>query len=281
MVVFRDTSTSATNGLVATVPLRRPSARRTIVGPECDRVYVVGDTLSCLYTEPGVATTFHGEVRDREGHVVSSWPVAGLPSRTRVSPSGRLVSETSFVTGHEYEQEAFSTSTEILRRNGAGYGNLERFTLLHNGKQVTARDRNIWGVTFADDNRFYATAAWSGTAWLVRGDLAARTLTALRRNAECPSLSPDGHRIAYKKRVPASSDHWSLAVLDLRTGHETVLGETRSVDDQAEWSSAHTVLYGLPRAHQPGVSDVWALGTAAGEAPRLLVPNAWSPSVLR
>lgn len=35
----------------------------------------------------------------------------------------------------------------------------------------------------------------------MRGDVTARTLTTVHRNVECPSLSPDGTRVAYKKRV--------------------------------------------------------------------------------
>jgi Tol biopolymer transport system component len=53
----------------------------------------------------------------------------------------------------------------------------------------------------------------------VRGDLAARTLTSVHPDAECPSLSPDGLRVAYKKNVATGSvSHWAIAVLDLRSG---------------------------------------------------------------
>ena len=57
-------------------------------------------------------------------------------------------------------------------------------------------------MTFArDHNTFYATLASGGDTYLVRGDLRERTMVTLRRNAECPSLSPDGTRVVYKKRV--------------------------------------------------------------------------------
>ena len=140
------------------------------------------------------------------------------------------------MTGHTYMQVGFSTATVIRGSDGKSYGNLEKFRLVVDGRTITASDRNIWGVTFAeDDDTFYATAASGGKTWLVRGDLSARTLTSVHQNAECPSLSPDGSLVAYKKRVPVGGKHWSLAVLDLASGRETVLGETSSVDDQVEW----------------------------------------------
>ena len=37
----------------------------------------------------------------------------GIPSRTRLSPDGSLVSTTTFVSGHSYMQVGFSTATEI------------------------------------------------------------------------------------------------------------------------------------------------------------------------
>jgi Tol biopolymer transport system component len=57
-----------------------------------------------------------------------------------------------------------------------------------------------------------------------------------RENVECPSLSPDGTRIAIKKRVDNVPGNWRLAVLDLSTLQDTLLNdETRSVDDQGSW----------------------------------------------
>ena len=281
-VVFRNSDQGASNGLVSTVPLDDLSGRRTVLGPGCDRVYATAEETVCLHTRRGVATTFEGQLFDAAGHEELHWPLPGIPSRTRVSPSGRLVSDTSFVTGHTYMQVGFSTATVIRGVDGKSYGNLEKFRLVVDGRTVTASDRNIWGVTFAeDDDTFYATAASGGKTWLVQGDLSERTLTSVHQNAECPSLSPDGTKVAYKKRVPVGGKHWSLAVLDLASGRETVLGETHSVDDQVEWLDASTLLYGLPRPAETGASDVWAIGIAAGDTPRRVIKNAWSPAVVR
>src|SRR5699024_7106563 len=131
------------------------------------------------------------------------------------------------------------------------------------GEQVAPRDRNVWGVTFADDTTFYATVGTGGETYLVRGDLDARTLTSVADHVECPALSPDGTRIAFKQ---ASERHgvtwWTPAVLDLTSGERTVLDdETRNVDDQIAWLDAHTLLYGLARDDEAGVTDVWSLRT--------------------
>ena len=47
-------------------------------------------------------------------------------------------------------------------------------------------------------------------------------MTTIHSDAECPSLSPDGTRVAYKKRLSRLGP-WDLVVLDLATGIETPL----------------------------------------------------------
>ncbi len=47
----------------------------------------------------------------------------------------------------------------------------------------------------------------------------------LRTGVECPSLSPDGTRLAFKKRIAEPSE-WRLAVLDLATLQDTLLNES-------------------------------------------------------
>jgi hypothetical protein len=283
-IVFRNTAIGSSYGVVATVPLSDPEAPRALSDVPCDRVDATRTVLSCLRVQRGVVTSYQWldlapDLSQRDVH-----PLRGLPSRTRLSADGRLEASTSFVAGHSYMTTGFSTATEIREVGGRSFGNLERFSLSIDGHRVTARDRNIWGVTFAsDDHTFYATAATGGTTYLVRGDLSTRTLTAVRAGPECPSLSPDGTRVAYKlARSQRGPRHWDLAVLDLRTGRQRVLrSETHSVDDQVEWLDDSTLLYGLPRADQAGVSDVWALAADGSGGPRRLLSQAWSPAVVR
>jgi len=281
-ILFRHTGTDRSFGLVAGVPLEDPGGERVISDVACDRVDAVGGIVSCLHTVRGVVTRY--ELRELDADLTEQHRVSlpGIPSRTRLSPGAGLVATTTFVSGHSYLQTGFSTATEIRDVGGEGHGNLERFTLVLDGEEVRPTDRNLWGVTFLDERTFYATAATGGRTYLVRGDLATRTLTGLRENAECPSLSPDGSRLAYKVDDAAAGTHWSFAVLDLATGTETLLrGEAAGVDDQAAWLDEDTILYGLPRTEEPGVTDVWALDTTATAEPRLLIEQAWSPAVVR
>lgn len=280
-IVFRHTGLDQEYGVVAEVPLDDPAGARAFTATSCDRVYATAAVTSCLVSERGVVTRYHLDELDADGTELQRSDLPGIPSRTRLSPDGSLVSTTVFVSGHSYMQVGFSTSTVIRQVGGRSFGDLEKFTLIINGKAVTPVDRNVWGVTFVDDTSFYATVGTGGKTYLVRGDLTARTLTSVHENAECPSVSPDRTKVAYKV-ANASGPHWSLAVLDLATGTQTVLaGEERSVDDQAEWLDDDTLLYGVPRPDQPGVSDVWSLDTRADAQPELLIPEAWSPAVVR
>ena len=69
---------------------------------------------------------------------------------------------------------------------------------------------------------------------------------------------------------------------DLATGDRTLLAKgPRGLDDQVEWLDDDTLLYGLPRADDPGVTDVWSVDTSADASPTLLIEQAWSPTVVR
>lgn len=285
-ILFRHTGRDADYGHVGAVALADPGGARALTDLSCDRVYAQARSVSCLTTERGVVSRFRAtdlatSTPGKAWREVDETDLPGLPSRTRLSPDGQLVSSTVFVNGDSYMVSGFSTRTAIRRIGGASYGDLEKFTLVVDGRRVAPVDRNIWGITFADDGRtFYATVATGGRTYLARGDLTERSLTTVADHVECPSLSPDGTRIAFKEADEAGT-RWTPAVLDLATGKRTVLaGEARSIDDQIEWLDDDTVLYGLAREGEP-VSDVWALDTSTTATPRVLVPEASSPAVLR
>jgi hypothetical protein len=186
---------------------------------------------------------------------------------------------TVFVTGHSYAQGAFSTATTIHdSATGESFGNLEEFTVIRDGEEYRAMDLNMWGVTFATDDQFYATVASGGTTWLAEGDLSERTLRTLRDGVECPSLSPDRTRIAYKSKTGAAS--WRLHVLDVNSGADVRLAETRSVDDQVAWLDDRTIMYGLPREGSAR-GDVWVVPADGSGSPQLLIPDAGSPSAVQ
>lgn len=281
-IVFRNTSIGSGYGHVASVPLGNPKGARAITPQACDRVYATKKYETCLRIDRGVPTTFSATLYDASGATIRTWPLPGVPSRTRISADSHLIAFTSFVTGSEYATVGFSTMTDIAAVSGKDYGDIANFALYINGRRDPGTDRNIWGVTFsADDNTFYATAAMHKHTYLVRGNLAARTLTEIHQTAECPSISPDGTRIAYKKNVgTGATTHWDIAVLNLATGTETILPEKRSIDDQVEWLNNSTLLYAVPRS-TPGDSDIWSIAADGGRAPSLFIPHAFSPAVIR
>ncbi len=282
-LVFRSTALGQNYGRVAVVPLSAPGGPRAFTSVSCERVYATAEDAICLSADRGLVTTYRAQLLDGRWAPTRDLPLTGLPSRARLSRDGSLVATTTFVFGDSYASPGqFSTRTLVTRTEGEVVGDLEKFKLVVDGKVIKAADKNLWGVTFADDDRFFATAASGEKTWLVEGSLAGRVVTALHRDVECPSLSPDRTRVAFKQHGDLPAGKWRLAVHDLRTGQETVLAETRSVDDQVEWLDDRTVLYGLAR-EAPGTAtaDIWQVPADGSGAPEVLVQDAWSPAVVR
>ncbi|MFC8677327.1 TolB family protein [Streptomyces griseorubiginosus] len=266
---------------IATVPADDPGGPRTASGVKCLRFHAAAGTGICLQAVHGaLEDTYRAVVLDSRLRVRHRFPAPGIPTRARVSPSGHLVAWTVFVSGDSYAGTNFSTRTAIVdTRTWTIDDNLETFRVIKDGRTHHAADTNIWGVTFADDDRFYATLATGGRTYLVRGDVRARTLTTLHGNVECPSLSPDGTRVAYKKRVKGASPDapWRLYVLDLRTMKETATAESRTIDDQALWSDDHTLVYALPGDYG---SDLWTVPADGTGTARRLMKSAVAPAYL-
>ncbi|WP_158881488.1 hypothetical protein [Amycolatopsis anabasis] len=266
---------------VETTRVERPDGPRGATGLRCQRVYRSAGTTVCLRLA-GPGPSYEAAVLAADGGARRTVALPGIPSRARISGSGQVVSWTSFVTGDSYSTPGgFSTRTGALDlRTGELAESLEHFTATLEGSAYRSADINYWGVTVAaDDRTFYATLASGGRTWLVRGDLAAKTVEGLRQNAECPSLSPDGTKVAYKKRLNRLGV-WQLAVYDLKTGEERVLPETTGIDDQAAWLDEHNLAYAATAGGQQKSSVFFV--PADGSAPaRMVIPNAASPVPVR
>ncbi|WP_156758089.1 TolB family protein [Actinokineospora pegani] len=251
------------------------SGHRVSGSLKCLRVYTAGGTTVCLRMSlPGAyeAAVFRG---DRE---VRSVPLPGTPSRARVSASGQVVSWTVFVTGDSYlAPGGFSTRTGVLDlRDGSLLETLEGFQTTIEGVPDDRVNENYWGVTVAsDDNTFYATLGSGNQTWLVKGDLRGRTMETVRAGAECPSLSPDEERVAYKKRGGRLGG-WQLFVLELGSGVERELPGSDGVDDQAAWIDGGTLAYAKVR--EGGYPTIYSSAADGGGGPRVLVEAASSPS---
>jgi dipeptidyl aminopeptidase/acylaminoacyl peptidase len=285
-LAFRNTDQRKGYGRVALTPLDAPD-ERFVTDVTCDRVDVVAGGGVCLAADRGFTTTYEARLLDAAlapGAVLS---LSGPPSRARMAPDGSFAAFTVFESGHSYASADFSTRTTLVdARTADPLDDLEKWEVLRDGAPFREADFNFWGVTFVPaGDRFYATLGTGGRIFLVEGDIAARQLRVLREGVECPSLSPDGRRLAFKsRRTEGGRLTWGLRVLDLSTGLETILdGETRSVDDQPAWLDDERVLYGLPEDRTPttGGGDVWVLEAQAGAAPHKLLEQAWSPTVVR
>jgi hypothetical protein len=268
---------------VVLAPLDAPDGARYATPLQCDRVYYAASRGLCLGAtadRAGVAS-YVARVFDEQFVPVKTLTLTGAPSRTRLSPDGRRAAFTVFDEGHSYADGVFSTRTTIID-TGAGtvIGDLESWNITRDGAPFSGRDFNFWGVTFAPDgNTFYATLRTRGSAYLIEGDVDARTGRVLMQGAECPSLSPDRARIAFKKRLGGSDGWWQLSLYDLSThGVRALSGDTQSVDDQVEWLDASNLIYFRP--NEDG-NIIWRLPADTGAAPQPFVREGFSPAVVR
>jgi hypothetical protein len=269
-------------GKVAFVAMDRLDGPWLVSEMACDRVYYQGGRGVCEAVEAALIPPYAYFMFDDHLVPTERKALAGIPSRARVSSNGRRAALTVFVTGHSYAQGGFSTATTIHdTATGRPLDNLEAYSVTRDGAVFNELDFNFWGVTFArDSNRFYATLRSGGVNYLVEGNVDQRSARVIHTGVECPSLSPDNRRLAFKKRVEGNATvGWQVAVLDLATMKETVLDwEQRSVDDQVDWLDDNHVVYHLPKT---GGADVWVLRTDAAEPPRVLISGGYSPSVIQ
>jgi hypothetical protein len=259
---------------VALARLESPSERK-MTPLVCERVYFAAERGLCLVPDHGpFKTAYSAKITGPDLEPRHEVELTGIPSRARISPDGRYGATTAFVSGHSYADSTFSTQTLLIdMERGEELANLEKdFTVTRNGKRIEKEDFNFWGVTFArKSDRFYATLRTGDKTYLLEGDVRARRARVLRENVECPSISPDNTRLAYKKRVGGG---WRLHVLTLDTMSDTALAETRSIDDQVEWLDDDRVLYGFS-------PDIWTVPADGSGSPRKFLSKALSPAVVR
>lgn len=281
-IIFRSLDPGPDYQRIGYVPVGAPRSHRRLASERCLRVAAAARGAVCLRASPSPTKPYDVVSLDDRLEEVADQSLSGIPSRARISSNGRRWATTVFVNGHSYSSIAFSTETRLHDRDDESSRNLESYAFMLDGARNDAVDRNVWGVTFATDpNTFYATVATAGKTYLVRGDVEARTLTAIRENAECPSLSPDQRTIVYKKLVsPSIRGVWRFHALDLASGREIPLGERRSVDDQVAWLDDRHVMYAIRgvRGGRPS-ADVWVAPIDGGR-PRLLMRGADSPTVV-
>ncbi|MBI1889823.1 MAG: PD40 domain-containing protein [Burkholderiales bacterium] len=234
--------------LVLFDPITKEVNSRRPTSLACDRVHLGRERIFCLGIpkKPGQAGPADFTVTDFSLHPLFAGNVPGgiTVSRARVSPDGAYAAGTMFVTGHSYGTDTFSTEAMIieLKQKKLSLPPLEYWDTRQDNARVSARDLNLWGITFHPKNpdEFYVTAAFGKKTYLAKGRIGARRIDIVKAGIECPSFSPDGTRLAFKKKI---GGEWMPAVLDLASMRETVFKESRSIDDQIEWLDNHTLVY--------------------------------------
>lgn len=261
---------------------------RRLLDRSCDRFHTAEGTLLCLtQTSLGLYQAQLIDLTDPESPVVHS-EVAALPSRARLSQDGQWASWTVFISGSGYQDVGgFSTVVRIRDIAAGRSADMSTYEVVSDRTEFKFDEPTYWGVSFGTDGEFWVTGQFDGFLEVLKGSTVDQTLTPTGLTGSCPSVSPDGKTLVYKRQVIeyGKADRYQLVAHDLETGNEWELGESRSVDDQVEWLDNDTILYGL---HAPGVEvaaasfpefDVWQLDIAEGSEPELLIPLADSPSV--
>src|SRR3954447_26970227 len=263
-----------TAGSLAVAPLSDPAGTRALSSLRCERVYYAGGRGICLLRLGGEDAGSVAEIFDSKFHVERRISMPGVPNRARISRDGRFAATTMYVPGDEDTEEGFSTRTIIFDLDtGKKVADLEKVPVTRNGKPFSTEDLHFSAVTFANDGDcYYASVGEESPSYLLEGSIRDRTLNVIADDADSPSLSPDGTRLAFK-RVVGADGNWRLFVLDLRTMNATRLAGNDPIDDQAEWLDDEHVVYAND-------NRLWEVAADGSGPPRQILPYAFSPSVI-
>lgn len=279
-VMFRTLAPKEMHGRVGMAPAAKPGGTRYVSALSCARVHYAGGAGLCLVEEAAGPTVAHAAyLFDRTFTRGKRIDLTGIPTRARVSPSGRMAAIT--VYGEEHApggEERLATNSIIIDvTSGSVIANLRDFTIEGSGQPPLDGPLDFASVSFErDGDRFFATMATATEHYLVAGSIAGRRVTVVGTGMASEAVSPDGKHLIVKKRA-GDRGRWQLAVFDLATNTERALNQgPRSVDDQVEWLDARHVMY--HDATEQG-TGVWALATDGVAGPRLLIADAYSPSV--
>jgi hypothetical protein len=160
--LFRSTLAGTSFGRVGYVPIHEMDGPRYLTPISCDRLYFRAGHGVCLTVENDRRFPANAYLFDTGFRLGPPVRLTGPPSRTRVSPDGRLAAITVFESGHSYADAGFSMRTSLIDTEGGGriIADLEQFDVRRNGASFKPVDSNFWGVTFLLEGRdFYATVS--------------------------------------------------------------------------------------------------------------------------
>ena len=274
-LVFQNVVRDEDYAKTSLVPLDSPGGMRVATGLVCERVHFAAGHGVCLAAEHGAESSYFAQVFGADFQPTSRIGLNGAPSYARVSPDGNLAAA-SFQTSPPTELMPIAPSQTWLLDTTSGevVADLAKFALLRDGVTVVEPDVDYWGVTFKrDGDGFYVSVRFGGNIYLAQGSISAQRLTVIRDRVSAPSLSPDESRIAFASLVSSVGPTWRFHLLDLTSGADRELPETRSIDDQMEWMGSDQLLYGLS-------TDIWSVAANGDSAPLPFLFGGLSPAVV-
>lgn len=280
VLIFRTLAPSNAFGRVARLTLGRPGDDRQISHLACLRLHYAGGRGLCVTQESDGKDASHAAyVFDRSLTRGPRIALAGVPTRVRVAPDGRLAAITTYAEEESPEGERLAIDSIIVdMSSGRTVADLRQFRIENHDLPPLNPPVDVGGVAFErDGDRFFAAVSTATERYLVSGSIHERRMTPIRTGVASESLSPDGRQLVVKK--PGERGFWQLAVIDLRTWKERDLQQgPRSVDDQVEWlDNAHVIYHDV----DGDGTALWMLPADGVNGPRVLVKDAYSGAVQR
>jgi hypothetical protein len=279
-LMFRTLAPARAHGRVAMSSPSR-SDRRYVTPLQCGRVHFAGGQGVCLHeVADGTTVTYLADLFDRTLRRTQRLQLAGVPTRVRVSPDGRLAAVTTYAEEESPAGERLAIESVLIDLgDGRVVADLREFAIDAALAAAITGPIDFASVSFdKDGDRIFATLTTPLERYVVVGSLRERRLRALTANLATEALSPDGTRLVVKQRV-GERGFWQLLVLDLATLTTRPLDQNgRTVDDQVEWLDDGQVIYHDATDQGTGI---WVLAADGQSKPRLLLPDAFSPVVVR
>ncbi len=261
---------------VSLVPLEAPGGARLGTDLVCERFHMAGGVGICVVGEHEEESNYHAVVFDDRFEPRGRIALGGAPVFAQVSRDGRYAA-LSVQTRPPTAEAPLAPRQTLLVDMAAGrvLADLASFALIRDGVALDATDVDVWGATFqGDSERFFASVRTAGNTYLVEGDIETERMEVRAPNVSSPALSPDGTRLAYARLVSNIGPTWRFHVMDLATGTETALAETKSIDEQPEWLDDETLLYGL-------ATDIWSVAADGSGTAQPFLFDGLSPAVIR
>ena len=278
-LMFETLGPPRAHGRVAMMPVTGESSRH-LTTLRCSRLSYAGGRGLCLTQEDAAGTVAYvAYVFDRTFQRGARLELPGVPTRVRVAPAGDIAAVTTYAEEESPEGERLAVETLLIDlRTSRAIADLREFQVDSSAGAVTG-PLDFASVAFdRDSDRFFATLSTPTARYVVVGSVRDRRLRLIAPEVASEALSPDGTRLVVKRRV-GDRGFWQLGILELSSLVVRAVDQGgRSVDDQVEWLDDRHLLY--HDATEEGTS-IWAVAADGQSPPRVLVPEAFSPVVVR